>query len=104
MCGGLFLSLAFVAVIALVENVLSVLSSMSLVSLPFISAGSKSSPNAAVVSPSPTPNTSGPDATRADRFLNGQLRPAFVVFDETLPGVDRYCTTGNLSSTCFDAL
>ncbi len=102
--GGYGRYLYFVAAIALFVIVLIVLSSMSIVSLPFISAGSRSSPNAAVVSPSPTPDTSGPDATRADRFLNGQLRPALVVFDETLPGVDRYCTTGNLSTTCFDAL
>ena len=101
--GGYGRYLYFVAAIALFVMVLIVLSSMSIVSLPFISAGSKSSPTAAVVSPSPTPDTSGPDATRADRFLNGQLRPALVVFDQTLPGVDRYCTTGNLSTACFDA-
>src|SRR5260370_968670 len=102
--GGYGRYLYFVAAIALFVIVLIVLSSMSLVSLPFISAGSKSSPNAVVVSPSPTPDTSGPDATRADRFLNGQLRPAFVVFEQTLPDVDRFCTTGKLSTACFDAL
>src|SRR5260370_10011504 len=102
--GGYGRYLYFVAAIALFVIVLIVLSSMSLVSLPFISAGSKSSPNAVVVSPSPTPDTSGPDATRADRFLNGQLRPAFVVFDQTLPEVDRFCTTRNLSTACFDSI
>src|SRR5260370_36124893 len=102
--GGYGRYLYFVAAIALFAIVLIVLSPMSLVALPFISAGSKSSPNGVVVSPSPTPDTSGPDATRADRFLNGQLRPAFVVFDQTLPEVDRFCTTGNLSTACFDAL
>ena len=101
--GGYGRYLYFVAAIALFVMVLIVLSSMSIVSLPFISAGSKSSPNAAVVSPSPTPDTSGPDATRADRFLNGQLRPALVLFDATLPAIDRFCTTGNLSTSCFDA-
>src|SRR5260370_9055426 len=101
--GGYGRYLYFVAAIALFVIVLIVLSSMSLVSLPFISAGSKSSPNAAVVSPSPTPDTPGPDPTRAHRFLTGRLRPALVVCDETLPGVDRYCPTVNLSRPCFDA-
>ncbi len=101
--GGYGRYLYFVAAIALFVMVLIVLNSMSLVSLPFISAGSKSSPNAVVVSPSPTPDTSGPDSVRADRFMTGQLRPAFIVFDQTLPGVQRYCT-GSLSSSCFDAL
>jgi hypothetical protein len=102
--GGYGRYLYFVAAIALFVMVLIVLSSMNFVQLPFIAAGSKSTPNPVAVQPSPTPDTSGPDSVRADRFMTGQLRPAFTVFDGTLPEIDRYCTTGNLSSACFDAL
>jgi len=101
--GGYGRYLYFVAAIALFVMVLIVLSSMNFVQLPFINAGSKSTPNQVAAQPSPTPDTSGPDSVRADRFMTGQLRPALVVFDQTLPGVQRYCT-GTLSSSCFDAL
>jgi hypothetical protein len=101
--GGYGRYLYFIAAIALFVMVLIVLSSMNFVQLPFINAGSKASPSQAAAQPSPTPDTSGPDSVRADRFMSGQLRPAFTVFDDTLPGVQRYCT-GTLSSSCFDAL
>jgi hypothetical protein len=101
--GGYGRYLYFVAAIALFVMVLIVLSSMNFVQLPFINAGSKSTPNPVAAQPSPTPDTSGPDSVRADRFMNGQLRPALVPFDETLPPLIRGCT-GNLSTACFDAL
>lgn len=101
--GGYGRYLYFGAALVLFLMVLIVLNSMSLVSLPFISAGSKASPNAVVVSPSPTPDTSGPDSVRADRFLNGQLKPALVPFDQSLTPLLRGCT-GNASTACFDAI
>jgi hypothetical protein len=101
--GGYGRYLYFGAAILLFVMVLIVLNSMSFVQLPFISTGSKSSPPQAIVTTSPTPDTSGPDSVRADRFLNGQLKPALVPFDDTLPAVVRGCV-GNLSTACFDAL
>ena len=102
--GGYGRYLYFVAAIAVFVMVLIVLNSMSLVSLPFISAGSKSGSNAVVVSPSPTPDTSGPDSVRADRFVNGRLKPGLDAVDQLRPPVYQWCGNGSLSSNCFDSL
>jgi hypothetical protein len=98
--GGYGRYLYFVAAIALFVMVLIVLNSMSLVSLPFISAGSRSSPNQ--VTASPTPDISGPDAARASRTLSA-LKPAFTGLDQTVTDLYRICT-GLASAACFDAL
>ena len=101
--GGYGRYLYFVAAIALFVMVLIVLSSMNFVQLPFISAGSKASPSQVAAQPSPTPDTSGPDSVRADRFLNGQLKPALAALDQTVPALNEYCN-GIPSSSCFAAI
>jgi hypothetical protein len=100
--GGYGRYLYFVAAIALFVMVLIVLNSMSLVSLPFIGAGSKSSPNQVGATASPTPDISGTDSARADRTLTS-LKPAFTGLDQTVSDLYRICT-GLASAACFDAL
>jgi hypothetical protein len=98
--GGYGRYLYFVAAIALFVMVLIVLNSMSLVSLPFISAGSSSSN---LAKPSPTPDITGPDAARADRTLNGSLKPILASLGQTIPALNQSCT-GTASTACFDAI
>jgi hypothetical protein len=100
--GGYGRYLYFVAAIALFVMVLIVLSSMNFVQLPFINA--KSNQNQAVAKPSPTPDTSGPDSARADRFVSGTLKPELDAVDQIRPAVYQWCSNGNLSSNCFDSL
>lgn len=101
--GGYGRYLYFVAAIALFVMVLIVLSSMNFVQLPFINVGSKASPSQVAAQPSPTPDTSGPDSVRADRFLNGQLKPALAGLDQTVPALNQACL-GIASTACFDAI
>ena len=101
--GGYGRYLYFVAAIALFVIVLIVLNSMNFVQLPFISTGSKSSPTQVGANPSPTPDVSGPDSARADRFLTGQLKPALAGLDQTVPELNRSCS-GIASTSCFDAI
>ena len=100
--GGYGRYLYFVAAIALFVMVLIVLSSMNFVQIPFISTGSK--PSQAAAKPSPTPDTSGPDSARADRFVSGTLKPGLDAVDQIRPSVYQWCSSGNLSSNCFDSL
>lgn len=83
-----------------------VLNSLNLVQLPFLSAGSSSPVQTA--KPSPTPDYSGTDYDRADRFLNGSVAPALVNLDKTIPGLLARCdvqvTNTALSNTCFIAI
>jgi len=95
--------LYFVAAIALFAMVLIVLNSMSFIQLPFISTGSKSSPTQVGATASPTPDTSGSDSARADRTLNGSLKPAVTGLDQTVSDLYRICT-GLASTACFDSL
>lgn len=99
--GGYGKYLYFVAAIALFVMVLIVLSSMNFVQLPFTSAGSSNSN--ATAKPSPTPDFSGPDSVRADRFMNGSLQPAIAGLDQTVPELNRACA-GIASTSCFDAI
>ena len=98
--GGYGRYLYFVAAIALFVMVLIVLNSMNFVQLPFISTGSHTSSQAA---PSPTPDTTGPDSARADRTLDGSLKPALAALDQTLPALNQSCN-GIASTACFDAV
>ncbi len=102
--GGYGRYLYFVAAIALFAMVLIVLNSMSFVQLPFISTGSKSSPAQVGATSSPTPDTSGSDSARADRFVSGTLKPGLDAVDQIRPAVYQWCSNGNLSSNCFDSL
>ncbi len=101
--GGYGRYLYFVAAIAVFVMVLIVLSSMNFVQLPFINAGSKSGQDQAAAKPSPTPDISGPDSARADRFLNGPLKSAFAGLDQTVPALNQGCL-GIASAACFDAI
>jgi len=101
--GGYGRYLYFVAAIALFAMVLIVLNSMSFVQLPFISTGSKSSPTQVGATSSPTPDASGADSARADRTLNGSLKPAVTGLDQTVSDLYRICT-GLASTACFDSL
>lgn len=101
--GGYGRYLYFVAAIALFVMVLIVLSSMNFVQLPFVNAGSHASPGQAIAQPSPTPDNSGPDSARADRFLNGHLKPALAGLDQTIPALSLACL-GIASAACFDAI
>jgi hypothetical protein len=98
--GGYGRYLYFGAAVVLFVMVLIVLNSMNFVQLPFISAGSSSSNQA---KPSPTPDTTGPDAARADRTLNGSLKPILTSLDQTIPALNQSCT-GIASTACFDAI
>ena len=62
-----------------------------------------SSGQAQSTKPSPTPDTSGSDYVRADRFLGGSLAPALTIVDKTIPALNLHCA-GIMSNSCFDAL
>lgn len=98
--GGYGRYLYFAAALMLFVIVLIVLNSMNFVQLPFISTGSNTTPQAA---PSPTPDATGPDSARADRTLDGSLKPALAALDQTLPALNQSCT-GIASTACFDAV
>lgn len=100
--GGYGRYLYFVAAIALFVMVLIVLSSMNFVQLPFINTASTPSQSQAA-RPSPTPDTSGPDSARADRTVNGSLKPAVTALDQTVPALYQICG-GTGSTACFNAL
>jgi len=103
--GGYGRYLYFVAAIALFVIVLIVLNSMNFVQLPLISTGSKSSPTqVATPAPSPTPDTSGSDLVRADRFFTGTFKPGLDALDSTRPALYQWCSNGLLSTNCFDAM
>ncbi len=101
--GGYGRYLYFVAAIALFVIVLIVLNSMNFVQLPFISAGSKSSPTQVATNPSPTPDTSGPESVRADRLLNGSLKPVLADLDQSVTQLNLGCN-GIVSTSCFDGV
>ncbi len=70
--------------------------------LQFLGGGSSSTANQ-VTTPSPTPDWSGPESARADRFLNGALKPAIAGLDPTIAPLNLHCSIG-LSTACFDAI
>jgi hypothetical protein len=87
------------AVVVLVMAMI-VLNSMNFIQLPWPGSGSSSSNQAAA---SPTPNNTGTEFVRAQRFLNTSLEPAVLSLDKTLPTMTQVCV-GTLSNSCFDAI
>ena len=77
-----------------------VLNSMNFIQLPWPGSGSSSS-NQAVASP--TPDNTGTEFVRAQRFLNTSLEPAIISLEKTLPTMSQVCV-GTLSNSCFNAI
>jgi hypothetical protein len=88
-----------VGVVVLVMAMI-LLNSMNFIQLPWPGSGSSSS-NQTVASP--TPNNTGTEFVRAERFLNSSLEPAVISMSKTLPTMSQVCV-GTLSNSCFNAI
>jgi hypothetical protein len=90
-----------VAGVAILVVLMLVLNAIGFIQMPWIGSGSSTQNPAARASPAP--DFSGPDAARADHFLNGELKPALAAFDQTVAAFNRDCA-GIASTSCFDSL
>jgi hypothetical protein len=86
------------AVVVLVMAMI-VLNSMNFIQLPWPGASSSSNQAAA----SPTPNNTGTEFVRAERFRTTSLEPAVISLNKTLPTMSQVCV-GTLSNSCFSAI
>jgi hypothetical protein len=89
-----------IAALAVLVMIMIVLNSVGYIQLPFVGASSATPSQAP--RPSPTPDFSGPESARADRFLNS-IAPAATALDKTVPALRRYCYR-TLATNCYDAV
>ncbi len=100
--GGKTVFLYPVAGLAVLVMAMMVLNSVGYIQLPWHTAGSASPAANHTTPPSPTPDSSGPDSERADRFLNA-LAPVIATMEKTAPALDQRCYKA-LVNNCYDAI
>jgi hypothetical protein len=91
-----------VAGLAVLVMAMMLLNSVGYIQLPWNSAGSARPVAHQTTTPSPTPDFSGPDSARADRFINS-IAPAIAAMEKTAPALDQHCYK-TLVNNCYDAI
>lgn len=89
-----------IAALAVLVMAMIVLNSIGYIQLPFVGASSATPTQAPKASP--TPDFSGPDSVRADRFLKS-IAPAVASVEKTLPALYARCDQ-SLATNCYDAI
>jgi len=92
-----------VAGLAVLVMAMMLLNSVGYIQFPWNGAGSSNPAANHSTKASPTPDFSGPDSVRADRFLTTYLTPAVAALDKTLPAMRLHCNK-TLVNSCYDAI
>ncbi|HYT12565.1 MAG TPA: hypothetical protein VEL12_07240 [Candidatus Nitrosopolaris sp.] len=92
-----------VAGLAVLVMAMMVLNSVGYIQFPWNAAGSSNNTPSHPTSASPTPDFSGPDSVRADRFLNKTLAPAVAGLEKTITPLNLHCYK-TLVNNCYDAI
>jgi hypothetical protein len=101
--GGKTMFLYPVAGLAVLVMAMMVLNSVGYIAFPWNSAGSSNNAPNQPAKASPTPDFSGPDSVRADRFLNKYLAPALAALDKANLAQNQLCQ-GHRTTQCFNAV
>ena len=92
-----------VAGLAVLVMAMMVLNSVGYIQFPWNAAGASRSAANHSTQPSPTPDFSGPDSVRADRFLTKTLAPVVAAFEKTVTPMNLHCFK-TLVTNCYDAI
>ena len=101
--GGKTIFLYPVAGLAVLVMAMMVLNSVGYIAFPWKSPGSSNNATKQPAKASPTPDFSGPDSVRADRFLTTYLTPSVAALDKTIPAMRLHCNK-TLVNSCYDAI
>lgn len=92
-----------VAGLAVLLMAMMLLNSVGYIQFPWNAAGSSNTVASHSPKASPTPDFSGPDSARADRFLNKSLAPAVAGLEKTIAPLNLHCYK-TLVNNCYDAI